>query len=260
MRWRPKVLDRKAQPEIEERSEDCRSGSSKWVGGGLAIEVADKTGEQSRKRDNENYKTVEETIGGLEGVDAGGQAEGDAGSDDEGKTCCGEGGMGQLGGQVATYITIAGVDAEGKMSSGKAVGGTESSGEVTDKANETGGQSRTQNFGLDKAVEETRGGSEVVGSGGSDGIEAESAEDGEIRLTRGVEGLGQPEDQITPPWHCADDAAGGISGPETMVGGTERAGEVVVYTKKPVQQIDKGKEGEASKNLGEVARANTTEE
>ncbi|KAE8009281.1 hypothetical protein FH972_005728 [Carpinus fangiana] len=111
-----------------------------------------------------------------------------------------------------------------------------------------------------KVVEGTRGGLEVVGSGGRDGTEAESAEEGEVRLTRGVEGLGQLEGQITPPWHCADDAAGGILGSEIVVGGTERAGEVVVYAEKPVQQIGMGKEREAGKNLGEVARAETVEE
>jgi hypothetical protein len=43
-------------------------------------------GEHSRKRNIEGYKTVEETTGGSEGVDSGGQAGGDADSADMGTT------------------------------------------------------------------------------------------------------------------------------------------------------------------------------
>ena len=85
------------------------------------------------------------------------------------------------------------------MSCKRAVGDTKSSREVTNEADETGGQPRTQNFGLDEAGKETRVGKEVTGLGGMDGTKAKSVKEGESRFTKGVEGFGQPEEQTTPP-------------------------------------------------------------
>jgi hypothetical protein len=168
--------------------------------------------------------------------------------------------MGQQGSQVTTYADAAGVEDGGKASCGRDVGDTESSGEVTDVADATEGQPRTQNCGLNKAGKETIAGMEVTGSGGMDGTETESAEEGESRLTRGEKGLGQPEEQTTPPRHCADDAAGGKSESDTVVGGTECGGEVVVYDEESVQQLVLGKEKEPDKNYGEIVRADTVKE
>jgi hypothetical protein len=158
------------------------------------------------------------------------------------------------------YVNVAGVGARGKASSGKVVQGSELAGEAIDKVDETWGLSRTLGFGLDKPVEETRAESKVAGSDGKARSEAESAEEGEITHTRGVEGVGQAVNQFTLQPSCAGAAVGGISGSERGVGGTELAGEVVVYGEKPVQQSDMGKEREVEKNLGEVARADTVEE
>jgi hypothetical protein len=306
VRWRPKVLGRKVQPEMPEGR---RSWPSEGVGGGPATEDTDKSGGQSRRLENEAHTPVDKTIGGPEGVEAGGHAGDDADSDDEGRTGrCGEnGGMGQQGSQVTTYADAAGVEDGGKASCGRDVGDTESSGEVTDVADATGGQPRTQNCGLNKAGKETIAGMEVTGSGGMDGTETESAEEGESRLTRGEKGLGQPEEQTTPPRHCADDfleskvagtgekggretdsaeegeikqtrgvdgvgqavdqitlplcyagdVAGGIPGSESLGGGIEHYGEVVVFVENPVQQYDMETERETDKNIGEIVRADT---
>jgi hypothetical protein len=97
-------------------------------------------------------------------------------------------------------------------------------GEVTDKAEETGGYLRTHNLGLDKPVKVMRAESEVGCSCGKAGSEADSAEEGEIRQTRG-----QAVDQITLPLKYASDATKGISGSENVVGGIELAVEESIF-------------------------------
>jgi hypothetical protein len=140
------------------------------------------------------------------------------------------------------------------------IGGTGTIGEITDKAEETGGYSLTYNVGLDKPAKEKMIEWEVAGFGEKGGREPDSAEEGETSQTRGVEGVGQAEDQITLPLSYAGDADGGIAGSERLVGGTESAGEVVVFVENSVQQIDMGTEREADNKLGEIVRADTVVE
>jgi hypothetical protein len=58
--------------------------------------------------------------------------------------------------------------------------------------------------------------------------------------------VGKFVDQVTPPLNLASDADGG-SGAESAVGGTESAGELVLFVEKPVEQINMEKE---SRSMG----------
>jgi hypothetical protein len=109
-------------------------------------------------------------------------------------------------------------------------------GEVTDKA---------------KEIEETNE------KGGS---EADSAEEGKIRLIRDVEGVGQAVDQFKLPLYYAGDVAGGILGSERLVGGIEHVGEMVVYVENSDRQPDTGTGRDADINFGEIMRVDTVEE
>jgi hypothetical protein len=241
--WSPKRGDesdhadkRTAQPRAEDinPSDGAMGGGEVTKTHGHAGINAELAGICEAVSDTANKPTYQPSTGDIPAADTliGEEDENNAGSDAE---------------MAENKEEIPGVD----------IGGTGIMGEVTDNTEETVGYSLTHKVGLDKLVKETRLESKVAGTGEKGGRETDSAEEGEIKQTGGVDGVGQAVDQITLPLCYAGDVAGGIPGSESLGGGIEHYGEVVVFVENPVQQYDMETERETDKNIGEIVRADT---
>jgi hypothetical protein len=241
--WSPKRGDesdhadkRTAQPRAEDitPSDGAMGGGEVTKTHGHAGINAELAGICEAVSDTANKPTYQPSIGDIPAADTliGEEDENNAGSDAE---------------MAENNEEIPGVD----------IGGTEIMGEVTDNTEETMGYSLTHKVGLDQLVKETRLESKVADTGEKGGRETDNAEEGEIKQTGGVDGVGQAVDQITLPLCYAGDVAGGIPGSESLGGGIEHYGEVVVFVKNPVQQYDMETERETDKNIGEIVRADT---
>jgi hypothetical protein len=248
LRWRPKPMGRMEDQVTGEASENSRNRSPEQIISGAESEHADKKNAQPSAED---INPSNRAIGGREVV----TTDGHAGINAELAGTCGA--ASETADTNIYQLSTRGVPAAEVQLGEKGANTVVNEAEMAESEKETTGADIGDPGTLGEVIDKAE---ENVESGEKGGSEADSAEEGEIRLTRGVEGVGQAMDQITLPLSYEGDIAGGISGSEGLEDGIEHAGEMVVYVENSDQQPDRETEREAAKILGDIVKADTVEE